>query len=143
MATAPTKYAPMMITQKYRGYLHRGVDLRNYDFDKGEPMEIVAPEDGVILRTSYSHGKDGYGNNWLAMLTKKGLWELKFIHNDIYPAFRDPGAVVQEGDIMGISELGGNSKSIHLHFETWSAGKVKDPVIYFQDRGLDYGYKTS
>ncbi len=132
---SPVEHDPTIITQRYKGKEHPGVDIRNA---VGEVC--VLPESAYFLRDSNSNGKDGYGNNYTVWQGIQSGLLFKFIHTtpvtDIMKE-RFHGA----GTIVGITDIEGNSKGAHLHFEVWKDGYHTDPLIYFNDNKINYQNK--
>ena len=130
-----------VITQRYKGNLHRGVDLRCVDpLKKLQPC--IAPEDAIILRNSNENGKDGYGNHYIVYRLDSGKI-LKSIHVQPEKGIKN-GLSVIENQILGWPVTGGNSFSLHEHFEVWSEdGKESyDPTLYFIQNHIDYEFKA-
>ena len=125
----------LIITQRYKGESHRGVDLRTWDFNKKELMGIVTPERLFVMR----YGLDGYANYFLVGRGLNSDAILKFIHID--NKFFNVGDVLMKFEKIGFSKIGGNSTAHHLHFETWlSEEEHINPVNYLHDMRIKYKY---
>lgn len=129
---SPTEYKPLTITQPFKPG-HNGVDLRNYTPRSGLGGLIITAEDCSVLR----YGIDKFGNEFLVVKGKSGI-EHKYIHNMIYPLYREKGVSIAEGVRIGVTTIGGNSKALHLHYETWRKGKPVDPVTIWDEYGVEY-----
>lgn len=125
------------IRQQFRSYSkvnpnHNGIDIAWYDY-QGEP--IYAAANGEVIAA----GKDGDGAYYVVLLHKNidissvkkegptidvsnmnnivtRYWHLA--ENSIRVRV---GQTVKMGDIIGLMGDTGNSKGVHLHFETWVA----------------------
>jgi murein DD-endopeptidase MepM/ murein hydrolase activator NlpD len=117
---------------------HSGVDLRCVN-PKDENMPVVATEDCRVLRS----GIDGYGNYFVVVkpMVNTSFTELKYIH--LAPSNHMPGQELKEGEKIGVCAIGGNSKSLHLHFETWKQSGAVDPVEYFDLAGIKHKLKET
>lgn len=127
---------------------HLAVDLRCWDFGKRELQPCIAPEKIEIIRTSSSHGKDGYGNNFLVYRGLRTGRVLKSIHvRPVDSAL--VGVQFNQGEIIGWPEIGGNSPALHEHFETLyddDIGLTKaesldlhfNPCNYFDEIEVEY-----
>ena len=130
-----------VITQKFsmlRG--HKGVDLRCVDKANEDytVQPCVAPENIDIIRTSRTHGVDGFGNHYLVYkgMTTGVLMKSIHVKPDIACV---PGAFIKEGSILGYPEIGGNSDSLHEHFETlWDETTWFNPRRYFKMRDIKF-----
>jgi murein DD-endopeptidase MepM/ murein hydrolase activator NlpD len=124
-----------IITQPYKGEGHRGVDLRSWDFKKNKLLPVVAPQEMYIFRL----GIDSYGNDFIVARTLKGIF-LKLIHIDYDKSFQ-MGQFFLAGDFLGYTQIKGNSKAHHLHFETHKNGQHFDPCLYFDKYGISWRLK--
>ena len=130
-----------VITQRYKGDLHRGVDLRCVDgLYKLQPC--IAARDAVVIRNSIDNGKDGYGNHYIVYRLDTGQI-LKSIHVQPEKGIKN-GVSVIKNQVLGWQVIGGNSNSLHEHFEVWSEdGKESyDPILYFIQNHIDYQFKA-
>ncbi|MFA5423704.1 MAG: peptidoglycan DD-metalloendopeptidase family protein [Phycisphaerae bacterium] len=133
----PIKRDKQLITQKFNPEKHRGVDLRCVDDITGANLAVIATEQCQVLR----EGVDGFGNYFIVMrpLDNDSFTELKYIH--IMPTNHRPGTLFKPGDYISRCMIGGNSKELHLHFETWKQSGPVDPCIYFDLAGIVYKSK--
>lgn len=142
---SPIEGIPVIITQKYKGNIHRGVDIRSYDFKRWKLCNIVATEDQTVIRV----GIDGYGNDYIICKPDDETVcdTIKYIH--VKPAVKE-GDRLNGGRKIGVTAIDsdysprrGNSYAHHLHFETWKNGNHIDPIIYFSYGELEIIGKTS
>jgi murein DD-endopeptidase MepM/ murein hydrolase activator NlpD len=119
-----------IITQKYH-WRHRGVDLRSWDFEKNSLLPVITPEPVKVLRM----GTDRFGNDFIVCKGKMTNVVLKFIHITIKSGI-NINTELGKYEILGYTQIKGNSRAHHLHFETWKDGKHFDPIIYFGIIGL-------
>jgi murein DD-endopeptidase MepM/ murein hydrolase activator NlpD len=137
---APINREKQVITQRFTGVTdrdHRGVDLRCVKDGTSTNLEVTATEKSGLLR----QGRDRFGNFYVVLkpLETPGYTELKYVHiNNTYHA---KGKIFEAGEFIGWCIVGGNSKSLHLHFETWNGKIPLDPQAYFKVRGTEYGFK--
>lgn len=122
---------------------HGGVDLRSVDLKTGKLLPVCVFEESIVIRS----GIDKYGNYFLVV---KGLEsnypEIKYIHIDRYDFVKD--LILKKNQSIGFSRIGGNSKSHHVHLETWPETVKKavdderfNPVNYFALLNLKYKIK--
>jgi len=142
----PIRRATQIITQEFKGLPHRGIDLRCVRFP-GEPgtlptwrnQYVIATEKCIVQRM----GVDVFKNNFLVVEPLKthifGYTDIKYIH--IEPVEFKFGQILEEGDVIGKCMIGGNSKDLHLHFETWKGDKPIDPIEYFHIMQISYRFK--
>jgi murein DD-endopeptidase MepM/ murein hydrolase activator NlpD len=132
----PINRKRQLVTQRMkRG--HNGVDLRCVNDLTHENLDVTATEKSELLR----QGCDAYGNYFVVLkpLEFSGLTEFKFIH--INKTDFDIGKIFKAGETIGRCIVGGNSKSLHLHFEAWKGKAPFDPIQYFKDIGIEYDIK--
>ena len=114
---APIDRHLQIITQQYKGKAHRGVDLRCVDDTTRANLDVTATEDMEIIR----QGRDGFGNFYIVGRPVRvgRTQEIKYIHinKTDYPL----GKILRNGEAFCRCIIGGNSHSLHLHFETWDA----------------------
>ncbi len=129
----PIQQEIQIITQGFKFSYHNGVDLRCVD-DKYKNLPVVTTERSQVLR----QGIDGFGNYFLVLrpLDNLEFSELKFIH--IEKTQFEIGQVLEENEFLSRCRIGGNSVSLHLHFEVWANGAPIDPVKYFDVAGIAY-----
>jgi murein DD-endopeptidase MepM/ murein hydrolase activator NlpD len=126
-----------VITQGFKRGKHNGVDLRCIDDKTRENLAVIATERCRVDRV----GVDGYGNYFAVVvpLENTGFNELKYIHID-RPKFKG-GETLNAGDVVSYCIIGGNSASLHLHFEVWDESGPIDPVEYFNVADIDFKFK--
>ena len=84
-------------------------------------------------------GRDGKGNGFIVFKPlESGYKEIKYIHINVDKSKHKKGDVVNGGDKLGYSEIGGQSKAHHLHWEIWGLGGVIDPIKYFNRYGITW-----
>jgi murein DD-endopeptidase MepM/ murein hydrolase activator NlpD len=141
----PIEGIPVILTQKYKGNIHMGVDVRSYDFKRWKLCPIVATEQQVVIRV----GIDGYGNDYIICrpFDDTVATELKYIH--VKPSVSE-GDILAGGQRIGITAIDsdysprrGNSYAHHLHFETWKGSHHFDPVLYFSYGEIEIIGKSS
>ena len=133
----PIDRKTQVITQAYWGEVHKGLDLRCVDDITKGNLNVTATEDMEIMR----QGRDGFGNYFIVGRPVRAgrTKELKYIHinKTDYPL----GKIIRKGDAFCRCIIGGNSKSLHLHFETWDDDGHYNPVEYFVEMGITYKVK--
>ena len=131
----PVKRDKQVITQKFHTR-HNGVDLRCVN-DTFVNLPVIATESCQVLR----EGVDKLGNYFIVVrpLENDSFTELKYIH--IMPTNHRPGTMFKPGDYISRCMVGGNSESLHLHFETWKQSGAVDPIGYFKQAGIEYKIK--
>lgn len=135
---APIDREFQFITQIYRGEVHRGIDLRCVDDETRENLDVTAPCNMEVIR----QGRDGYGNYFLVgrPLADARCREMKFIH--INETRYQSGRVIPAGDAFAKCIVGGNSRSLHLHFETWDSDGHYNPIEYLDSLKIKYRFKS-
>lgn len=138
MVKGPVKRKKQKITSPYGGRgtgFHRGVDLRCVNFTNWIQQPFVATEDSTVVRVK----RDANDNGIIVLRPDYSDYdEIKYIHVNIDQWYVRKGDRVKEGDIIGYSEIRGQSKAHHLHYEVWKGKKHIDPVKYFDQIGIDY-----
>ena len=104
----------MLITQKFKGLVHNGVDLRAA---VGTP--VYAPEDGIVKQM-----KGFRAGLYVELTTATGVH--KFMHLSQYSAAN--GSKVKAGDEVALSGNTGFSTGPHLHWEYWVDGHAVNPI---------------
>ena len=133
---APINRDFQFVTQKFKPG-HRGVDLRCVDDKTHKNLDVCATEKSELIR----QGVDGYGNHYMVLkpLENSGLTDIKYIHLEA-TAYKI-GTVFEAGEAFAKCSLGGNSPSLHLHFETWFNNKPLDPLVYLGRMNIEYKIK--
>jgi len=127
--------------------MHRGIDLRCVRFLPGmgyvpqwANQDVIATEESVVERC----GRDSYGNGYVVLKPLENIEykELKYIHIN---HFLRVGQPLTKGTKIGKCIIGGSSKAIHLHFETWASHGNKithvNPTIYLDAMNIPYRFK--
>lgn len=130
----------MLITQRYEYPRHRGIDLRTQRFKPSWGLQwIQLTEDSQVLR----FGEDRYGNDFIVVRPLKSrYYEIKYIHVTLEETVCDKGRILEVGTKLGKSQLKGNSRGHHLHFEVLEeVKKWIDPAEYFIENGIKFKYK--
>ena len=129
----PVKRKTQKVTQCFHS-THKGVDLRSVDFTTWRLQKIIATEGMTVLRM----GRDKYGNGFVVCKPDNIICdEIKYIHVKADTTIHTH-AKLKKGDLIGYTEIAGNSKAHHLHFETWSEGHPFNPLRYFDNVGIKY-----
>lgn len=133
----PIDRKTQVVTQIYRGTAHKGVDLRCVDDVTKGNLNVTAPEDMEVMRQS----RDKLGNFFIVGRPVRvgRTKEIKFIH--LNKTDYDLGRIIRKGDAFARCIVGGNSRSLHLHFETWDDDGHYNPIEYFTEMGIDYRVK--
>lgn len=152
MITAPVKrMGKQKITSYYgkRGnHFHHGIDLRCVRFPKEKGwlphwslQSFVVTENSQVLRVK----RDAKDNGIIVLkpfITDYA--EIKYMHINVEEAQNkfgiEIGVKLMAGDILGYSELRGQSAAHHLHFEVWRhAGRNGiNPLEYFEACKIKY-----
>lgn len=139
---------------KRNGTLHAGIDIAT----NGKPGVVRAAFAGrlsnltrgrVLDRTtaqSKNKGKavvaPGRTGNGVRVKNNDGETQI-YIHVDVLSKWKN-GDWVNAGDVLGYTDLSGNTSGYHLHFETWTKdGYTRNPRIYFQYHGITPGKASS
>jgi hypothetical protein len=149
MIYSPIRRIPniMLITQKYKGTKHKGIDLRSRRFLEGTGnvpfwalQTIQLTENSQILR----YGTDRYGNGYVVVRPLETRFhEIKYIHVDLTDSIKNKGKIFPGRTRIGKTENKGNSKGHHLHFEVLEEhGKWIDPIEYFLENNIVFRVKT-
>ncbi|MFA9458337.1 peptidoglycan DD-metalloendopeptidase family protein [Halalkalibacter sp. AB-rgal2] len=100
------------------GRFHRGIDIArpsNYD--------ILAADNGTVTQAS---SQGGYGN--VVRIDHNNGVETMYAHLDSIDV--SVGQTVSKGQKIGVMGQTGNSTGIHLHFEVYEDGSLRDPMDY-------------
>ena len=134
MITSPVDRKVQKITQFYKGTKHRGIDLRSVSHLTWLKHKIIVCEDSTLKRI----GRDNYGNGFVVIEPMESDYkEIKYIHINIDKIDIKKGAFLCGGDFLAYTEVAGNSKSHHLHWEVWNKTYV-NPLQYFNKFNLRY-----
>ena len=126
----PVKRKKLKVTSPYgkRGNIfHYGMDLRCFNFITKRHQPFVATEDSIVLRVK----RDKNDNGIIVLKPLESDYdELKYIHINIEECNVEEGQEIKGGHVLGFAEIRGQSKSLHLHFETIFDGYRMNPQIY-------------
>jgi len=102
---------------------HAGIDLA---IPEGTP--ILAAADGTVVAVN---GLDTYGGGYgyYVKLSHAEGFETLYAHCSAVAVMA--GDSVRQGQIIGYVGDTGRSKGPHLHWEVYSFGGIKDPLLYF------------
>lgn len=106
------------------GRFHKGIDIARRDFSFSPP--IYAAESGVIVHAGWM---DGYGN-MVKIKHDDGTLETLYAH--LAEIKVSVGQKVRRGQTLGIMGTTGMSTGIHLHFEVYENGELKNPIDYYK-----------
>ncbi len=102
------------------GKLHKGIDIA-----RPSARTIKAADNGTVVSAGYS---GGYGNK-VVINHNNGL---KTVYAHLESISVSVGQVVSQGQKLGIMGSTGNSTGVHLHFEVYENGSLKNPMDYLQ-----------
>ncbi|WP_156289909.1 M23 family metallopeptidase [Oceanobacillus salinisoli] len=102
------------------GKMHKGIDIA-----RPSNRNILAADNGVIESAGYS---GGYGNK-IVINHNNGM---KTIYAHLASMDVKVGQTVEKGKKIGVMGSTGNSTGIHLHFEVYENGALKDPLDYIR-----------
>ncbi|WP_332692349.1 peptidoglycan DD-metalloendopeptidase family protein [Halalkalibacter lacteus] len=100
------------------GRFHRGIDIA-----RPSNYNILAADNGTV---SFAGSQGGYGN--LVRINHNNGMETLYAHLDSIDV--KVGQTVAKGQKIGIMGQTGNSTGIHLHFEVYENGQLKNPMDY-------------
>lgn len=109
------------------GRMHRGIDI-------GTPNNtpIKASKSGVVFKIhttcppyTYQAGCGGGWGNFVHLKHENGY---SSIYAHLSSVKVQPGVVVKQGDVVGLSGNSGGSKGAHLHFEIWQGSNRINPL---------------
>lgn len=101
------------------GKLHKGIDIA-----RPSNYTIKAADHGIVVSAGWDNG--GYGNK-IVIDHQNGL---KTIYAHLKSVSVSPGQKVEKGSAIGIMGSTGDSTGIHLHFEVYKNGTLKNPLDY-------------
>jgi murein DD-endopeptidase MepM/ murein hydrolase activator NlpD len=100
------------------GKFHKGIDIA-----RPSDRTIKAADNGTVESASFSNG---YGNK--VVINHNNGVKTVYAHLDSISV--SVGQVVSQGQRLGIMGSTGNSTGIHLHFEVYESGKLRNPMEY-------------
>lgn len=98
------------------GKTHKGIDLVG-------SSSVMAADDGVV---SYAGTMTGYGN--VIIINHNNGYETLYGH--LSQIDTSTGAIVEQGQHIGVMGNTGHSTGTHLHFEVHSGGAIQNPLGY-------------
>ncbi len=101
------------------GRLHAGIDIGIL-----RDLEVVAARAGVVTRTGYLIGFEGYGNVVLVDLGGG----LRALYAHLSRIHVRPGQWVSAGEPLGLAGCTGSCTGTHLHFELHRGGTPVNPL---------------
>jgi len=102
------------------GKLHKGIDIA-----RPSDRTIKAADNGRVISAGYS---GGYGNK-VVIDHNNGM---KTVYAHLSSISVSVGQVVSQGQKLGVMGSTGNSTGIHLHFEVYENGNLKNPENYLK-----------
>ena len=102
------------------GKLHKGIDIA-----RPSDRTIKAADNGKVI----SAGSDGGYGNKVVIDHNNGITTL-YAHLDSISV--SVGQVVSQGQKIGVMGTTGNSTGVHLHFEVYENGSLKNPVDFLK-----------
>jgi murein DD-endopeptidase MepM/ murein hydrolase activator NlpD len=106
----------------YMGYrwgrMHKGIDIA-----RPSNRNILAADNGTVSSAGYD---GGYGNR-IVINHNNGI---KTTYSHLSSISIGVGQTVQRGQKIGVMGATGNSTGIHLHFEVYQNGSLKNPMHF-------------
>ncbi len=102
------------------GRFHKGIDIA-----RPSNYNILAADNGKVVSASY---QGGYGN--LVRINHNNGMETLYAH--LASIDVKVGQTVTKGQKIGVMGATGNSTGIHLHFEVYENGQLKNPMHYLK-----------
>ncbi|ARK32901.1 M23 family metallopeptidase [Halalkalibacter krulwichiae] len=102
------------------GRFHKGIDIA-----RPSNYNILAADNGTVTQATYS---GGYGN--LVRINHNNGVETLYAH--LASIDVEVGQTVTKGQKIGVMGSTGNSTGIHLHFEVYEKGQLKNPMDYLR-----------
>ncbi|KPB04489.1 M23 family metallopeptidase [Bacillus sp. CHD6a] len=103
------------------GKMHKGIDIA-----RPSDRTIKAADNGVIESAGWD---GGYGNK--VVINHQNGMKTTYAHLDTISV--SVGQTVSRGAKIGIMGTTGQSTGVHLHFEVYQDGKLKDPMQYLNN----------
>ncbi|WP_226668665.1 peptidoglycan DD-metalloendopeptidase family protein [Metabacillus litoralis] len=100
------------------GKLHKGIDIA-----RPSNYTIKAADNGKVVSAGYD---GGYGNK-VVIDHNNGM---RTVYAHLESISVSPGQVVAQGQKLGVMGSTGNSTGVHLHFEVYENGNLKNPMDY-------------
>ncbi len=105
-----------------RREFHAGIDIAGKT-----GMKIIAPADGVVLRT-------GYDQRLGKFVVMQHTEEMKTIYGHLNSISAEEGNMIERGEILGSMGNTGLSTSSHLHYAVTVNDRCVNPLEYILDR---------
>lgn len=102
------------------GRLHKGIDIA-----RPSDRTIKAADNGKVVFAGWS---SGYGNK--VEIDHQNGYRTVYAHLSSISV--DVGQTVEQGSKIGVMGSTGNSTGVHLHFEIYKNGSLKNPLDYIQ-----------
>lgn len=102
------------------GSFHKGIDIAG-----PSGRTILAADHGVVESAGFNNG--GYGNK-IVINHNNGM---KTIYAHLDSIDVNVGQVVEKDTKIGVMGSTGNSTGVHLHFEVYEHGELKNPTKYY------------
>lgn len=99
------------------GRLHKGIDLTSKNRD------ISASDNGIVTAAGYKYD---YGN-YIIIDHQNGF---ETLYGHLSKIDTTSGAIVEQGEKIGVMGSTGDSTGVHLHFEIIKNGTVENPMKY-------------
>ena len=116
------------LTQDYDDKSHNGWDVRMSQTGKRFPDPVNATNDGTIIKIGPDSGPNPKANIIALQINKDQV----AIYAHVTPlSGLKVGDPVNAGQILGWTDLSGNTNNFHLHFSVTSGGHRVDPNVYF------------
>ncbi|WP_235848311.1 peptidoglycan DD-metalloendopeptidase family protein [Litchfieldia alkalitelluris] len=100
------------------GSMHKGIDIA-----RPSDRTIKAADNGTVVSAGYD---GGYGNK-IVINHNNGL---KTVYAHLASISVSVGQTVSQGQKIGVMGATGHSTGVHLHFEVYHNGELKNPVEY-------------
>jgi murein DD-endopeptidase MepM/ murein hydrolase activator NlpD len=105
------------------GRQHRGIDIGIL-----RTLRLRAAADGVVRKTGYIRGYEGYGQ--VVILDVGRGFKLLYAHLSRVDVRR--GQHLERGQRLGLAGCTGSCTGTHLHFEVHKRGRALDPMPFLQ-----------
>ncbi|MGD7053675.1 M23 family metallopeptidase [Sutcliffiella horikoshii] len=103
------------------GKMHKGIDIA-----RPSDRTIKAADNGVVESAGWD---GGYGNK--VVINHQNGMKTTYAHLDSISV--SVGETVSRGGKIGVMGTTGQSTGVHLHFEVYQDGKLKDPMQYLNN----------
>jgi murein DD-endopeptidase MepM/ murein hydrolase activator NlpD len=103
------------------GKMHKGIDIA-----RPSDRTIKAADNGVVESAGWD---GGYGNK--IVINHQNGMKTVYAHLDSMSV--SVGQTVSRGSKIGVMGTTGQSTGVHLHFEVYQDGKLKDPMLYLNN----------